>query len=116
MSSNVMSVGVMAPLSRTITKEERDEWSEILWEQGSIVQFSYYCDMVYTEESGDEYGITFGEMPIVNIAHFEVLKQFGIWTEEGRARAYRCLWYNGSDSDMDMMTREKFLQMTKQIS
>ena len=26
----------------------------------------------------------------------------------------RCLWYNGADSDMDMMTREQFLNITNQ--
>lgn len=114
MSSNVMSVGVMAPLSRTITREEREEWQEILWEQNSSVQLSYYNDMAYTSETGEEYGITFGEMPSTNLDLFEDLKQFGIWIEEDKARPYRCLWYNGSDSDMDMMTREKFLKLTKQ--
>jgi len=114
MSSNVMSVGVMAPLSRTITKEERDEWQEILWEQNSSVNLSYYRDMAYTEELGAEYGISFGEMHPVTLVDFKDLKQFGIYIEEDKARSYRCLWYNGSDSDMAMMTRKEFLEMTKQ--
>lgn len=104
----------MVPLNRTITREERDEWNEILWEQNSSVSLSYYRDMAYTHELGDEYGISFGEMHSVTLADFEDLKQFGIWIEEDKARPYRCLWYNGADSDMDMMTREKFLKMTKQ--
>ena len=114
MSSNVMSIGVMAPLNTTITKQQREEWQEILWEQGSPVHLSYYNDMAYTEEHGDEYGISFGEMPSTNLAQFEDLKQFDIWIEEDKARSYRCLWYNGADSDMDMMTRKKFLDRTNQ--
>jgi hypothetical protein len=114
MSEDVMSVGVMVPLNRKITEEERDEWSEILWDQGSNVNLSYYCDMVYTDEGGEAYGISFGEMPVKNISAFYDLKQFGIWIEEDKARSYRCLWYNGADSDMSMMTREEFLKTTNQ--
>lgn len=115
MSNNVMSVGVMAPLNTTITKKQREEWQEILWEQNSPVHLSYYNDMAYTEEHGDEYGISFGEMRAVTLEGFEDLKQFGIWIEEDKARSYRCLWYNGADSHMDMMTRNKFLSMTNQL-
>lgn len=114
MSSNVMSVGVMAPLNRTITREEREKWQEILWDQDSSVHLSYYNDMAYTEAYGDEYGITFGEMHPVTLEDFKDLKQFGIWIEEDKARSYRCLWYNGADSDMNMMTREEFLKRTNQ--
>ena len=114
MSEDVMSVGVMVPLNRKITEEEREEWQEILWDQGSEVGLSYYCDMAYTAERGEAYGISFGLLPVNNISDFDDLKQFGVWIEEEKARPYRCLWYNGSDSDMDMMTREKFLNITKQ--
>jgi hypothetical protein len=113
MSEDVMSVGVMVPLNRKITEEEREEWNELLYDQGSEVRLSYYCDMAYTAEREEAYGISFGVMPVNNISAFDDLKQFGIWVEEEKARPYRCLWYNGADSDMDMMTREKFLK--KQI-
>jgi hypothetical protein len=114
MSEDVMSVGVMVPLNRKLTEEEREEWNELLYDQGSEVSLSYYCDMAYTAERGEAYGISFGEMPVSDTSAFEDLKQFGIWIEEDKARPYRCLWYNGSDSDMDMMTREEFLKMTGQ--
>ena len=114
MSEDVMSVGVMVPLNRTITDEEREEWDEILYDQGSDVRLSYYCDMAYTADREETYGISFGAGPVNNTTAFEDLKQFGIWIEEEKARLYRCLWYNGSDSDMGMMTREKFLKMTGQ--
>lgn len=114
MSEDVMSVGVMVPLNRKITEEEREQWNEILYDQESEVRLSYYCDMAYTAERGEAYGISFAVMPVSNISAFEVLKQFGIWIEGEKARLYRCLWYNNSDSDMDMMTREKFLNITNQ--
>ena len=114
MSENVLSLGVMVPLDSKITNDQREEWSEILWEQGSNVKLSYYCDMAYTEERGDEYGISFGDMPKAVLDDFKDLKQFGIVIEKDKARSYRCFWYNGSDSDMDMMTKEKFLSLTRQ--
>ena len=115
MSEDVMSVGVMVPLDRKLTSEERDEWQEILWDQESSVRLSYYCDMAYTEEEGEAYGISFGEMPTNDTPAFEDLKQFGIWIEEDKARPYRCMWYNGADSDMNMMKRDEFLEMTGQV-
>lgn len=114
MSEDVMSVGIMVPLSRKITEKECEEWNELLYDQGSEVSLSYYCDMAYTAKRGEAYGISFGEMPENSISAFDDLKQFDIWIEKEKARPYRCLWYNGSDSDMDMMTREKFLNMTNQ--
>lgn len=114
MSEDVMSVGVMVPLNRKITEEECEEWQDILWDQGSSVHLSYYCDMAYTDDGGETYGISFGEMPTKDTSAFEDLKQFGIWIEEEKARPYRCLWYNGADSDMNMMTRKKFLDITSQ--
>ena len=115
MSEDVMSVGVMVPLNRKLTSEEREEWEEILWDQGSSVHLSYYCDMAYTEEEGEAYGISFGEMPTNDASDFADLKQFGIWIEEDKARPYRCMWYNGADSEMSMMKRDEFLKMTGQV-
>jgi hypothetical protein len=114
MSSNVMSVGIMAPLNRKLTDEERDEWSEILYDQGSTVSFNYEGTMAYTDEGGDEYGIYFGEMSILDPAQFDDLKQFGLSIITEQARPYREYWYNGADSDHDMMTLEDFLVRTKQ--
>ena len=115
MSEDVMSVGVMVPLNRKLTEKERDEWQEILWDQGSSVRLSYYCDMAYTKEEGKAYGISFGEMPTNDTSAFGDLEQFGICIEEDKARSYRCMWYNGSDSEMCMMKRGEFLKMTGQV-
>lgn len=116
MSSNVMSVGIMAPLNRKLTDEEREEWSEILWDQGSSVSFNYEGTMAYTDEGGDEYGIYFGEISSLDPAQFDDLKQFGLSIIEEQARPYREYWYNGADSDHDMMILEEFLERTKQSS
>jgi hypothetical protein len=114
MSSNVMSVGIMAPLNRKLTDEERDEWSEILYDQDSTVSFNYEGTMAYTDEGGYEYGIYFGEMSSLDPAQFDDIKQFGLSIIAEQARPYREYWYNGADSDHDMMRLEDFLILTKQ--
>ena len=114
MSSNVMSVGIMAPLNRKLTDEERDEWGEILYYQGSTVSINYEGTMAYTDEGGDEYGIYFGEMSSLDPTQFDDLKQFGLSIITEQARPYREYWYNGADSDHDMMELEDFLVRTKQ--
>ena len=114
MSENVMSVGIMAPLNRKLTDEERDEWSEILYDQGSTVGFNYEGTMAYTDEGGRRGGIYFGEMSSLGMSQFDDLKQFGLSIIAEQARPYREYWYNGADSDHDMMTLEDFLVMTKQ--
>jgi hypothetical protein len=122
MSENVMSTGHMVPLNRKLTREEREEWQELLWDQdrGSSVQFNYEGTLAYTDfRTEDEYGLHFeGDTSTLSGApigsSFDVLKQFGLSIVEEQARYYRCMWYNGSDSDMDMMKLEKFLKRTGQ--
>jgi len=116
MSSNVMSVGILAPLNRKLTEEEREEWTEILYDQGSIVSINYEGTMAYTDEGGDEYGLYFGEMTSLDPAQFDDLKQFGLSIITEQARPYRGYWYNGADSDHDMIMLEDFLKLTKQKS
>jgi hypothetical protein len=120
MSENVMSSGHMVPLSRKITREEREEWGEVLWDQDSPVRFNYEGTLAYTDlRVEDEYGIHFeGDTTTLSAtplgSSFDVLKQFGLSIVIDQARYYRCLWYNGADSDMDMMKLEEFLERTGQ--
>lgn len=110
MSENVLSVGIMVPLSRQLTKQEREEWDEILYDQGSNVRFNYEGTLAYTDNRKDEYGIHFGILTDLSFDNFEDLKQFDLGIEKEHARNYQCVWYNGSDSDMSMMTIEEFLK------
>jgi hypothetical protein len=114
MSENVMSTGIMVPLNRKLTEEEREEWSEILWEQESNVRFNHEGTMVFTDEGGDEYGIHFGEMSSFDSTAFDDLKQFDLSIIEEQARPYREYWYNGVDSEHESMTLEDFLKRTRQ--
>lgn len=114
MSNNVASAGLMVPLSRKITREEREDWQELLWEQDSYVQFNYEGTLAYTDEGGSEYGISFGTTNTYSNQPFNDLLQFDITVDLNKARPYTCYWYNGADSDMDMLTLDKFLKDTRQ--
>jgi hypothetical protein len=85
MSENVMSSGHMVPLDRKITREERQEWEELLWDQDSPVRFNYEGTLAYTDLriEDDPYGIHFeGDTSTLSGApldsSFGVLKQFGL--------------------------------------
>jgi len=115
MSRNVVSSGVMVPLNRKITQEEREDWTEDLYDRASFVKINYEGTLAYTDEGGEEYGISFGSIPTYEgDSEFEDLKQYGLWVQGDKARTYRCCWYNGTDSNMDMLTLEEFLSMTGQ--
>lgn len=114
MSNNVASRGTMVPLNRTLLDEEREEWSELLYDKGSSVRFNYDGTIAYTEEQDDGYGITFGMLAVKPAESFKDLEQFNLTVDMSKARSYSCYWYNGSDSDMDMMTLEEFLEQTSQ--
>ena len=114
MSSDVMSTGIMVPLNRKLTEEERDEWSEELYDQGDNVNFNYEGTLAYTDEGGEAYGISFGVKNDFDVNAFDCLEKYGLGVQMKKARPYRCMWYNGADSDMDMMELEDFLLRTGQ--
>ena len=115
MSSNVMSSGIMVPLSRKLTEEEREEWPELLHDQGSDVRFNYDGTLAYTDTGEvSEYGISFVDMPKGKDTDFESLAQFGLTILTDLAKPYKCYWYNGADSHMDVLTLNEFLEMTEQ--
>lgn len=110
MSENVTSVGVMVPLITPITDElELEELGEKWYDEGSGVQINYQGTLLYTSETGDEYGIHFGAPGAVDQPD-----EWPLPVHRGMARPYRCNWYNGTDSDMSMLTLEQFIKETGQ--
>ena len=114
MSRDVSSAGLMAPLSRKLTDEEIYNWIELLYDQGSSIRINYEGTLAYSDEGGSDYGINFGLINIYSNEAFNDLAQFDITVDLDKARPYTCRWYNGVDSDMDMMTFNEFLKMTGQ--
>lgn len=108
MSENVMSVGFMAPLITPLVKgsEELEILQDRLYEE-STLQINYEGTIVFSAEDSDMYGLRFGK----TLQYDDFLKEvadMGLAVDELRVASYTCLWYNGVDSDMSMLTIDEF--------
>jgi 5,10-methenyltetrahydromethanopterin hydrogenase len=118
MSENVGSSGIMVPLTKKMSDEEREEIIEAIWDSGnSLVQINYEGTIAYTNHRSDGYGIEFGFAENTNDLGYirTIMEHYGFSIVEEQARPYSCYWYNGADSDMDMLELEEFLIRTKQV-
>lgn len=108
MSDNVLSYGIMAVLKNPIGDLHTEEWevkNEALYEEG--FSLNYEGTLIFSDEGGSEtYGIQLAQ-PHMFEEFYISMQRLGIEYEE--PRFYSCMWYNGSDSDMSMMTKEKFV-------
>jgi hypothetical protein len=117
MSDNVGSRGIMVPLTKKMSNEEREEITEALWDSGnSLVQINYEGTIAYTDHRSDGYGINFGVTADTDDLGYirTIMDHYGFGIVEELSRSYFCYWYNGVDSDMDMLELEEFLVLTKQ--
>jgi hypothetical protein len=115
MSDNVMSTGFMAVL-KTPFGEERDEKDEWLYEQGSDLRINYEGTMVYSDVRSDGYGLTIhtANPSTTNPSFIDECTKLGLEVDSSTIRGYSCYWYNGSDSDMGMLTVEKYMKKLSQ--
>ena len=116
MSSDVMSRGLMAPILNPVDQDERDDLTERMWEDGSPLHISYDGTLAWIEISeSDGYGLSFG---VENECSPEELGLAGIVYDLhialDQARPFSCLWYDGADSDMSMLSVKEFLKRTDQ--
>lgn len=116
MSSDVMSRGLMAPILTPIDDDEREALMEKLWEDNSSLNISYDGTLAWIEISEtDAYGISFG---VENECSPEELGLaalvYDLHVALDQARPFSCLWYNGTDSDMSMLSAAEFLERTGQ--
>ena len=110
MSSNVFSSGFMVPLITPLTKDEREDVYYKL--EKSDLHINYEGTILYSDETHDfdgGYGIMF-EGVHNNDNFLYSLKDSGLDLPINLAmmKYYTRLWYNGSDSDMSMMTIQRF--------
>ena len=91
MSEDVGSSGIMVPLTKKMSEEEREEITEALWDNGNdLVQINYEGTLAYTDHRSDGYGITFGladnpsDLSLVKSA----MKHYGFGIKEEQARPY----------------------------
>lgn len=114
MSSDVMSVGLMAPVMNP--PKDVDELTEQMWQDNSPLELSYDGTLAWISTRGDSgYGLNFGVETEVGPEELGLAGLiYGLNIAVDQARPFMCLWYNGSDSDMHLLTVEQFLIRTNQ--
>lgn len=124
MSSTVRSRGFIAQLVNPVTdEEEREALSERMWEGNSNLEINYEGTLVFLDqmrskplsEREDIYHLTInnnGGPEGAGELYAEALK-YGL--SAINAVPFDCIWYNGSDSPMSMLTLHEFLTEIKKV-
>lgn len=115
MSETVRSFGLMAVLSKPVSEDDYEEQSEALYDKDQQLNLNYEGTLIYSDlktRNTDIYGITFGGSKVDDsdfMAFIEKCRAAGYEVDIGTIRSYSCIWYNGADSDMSMLSKDKFL-------
>ena len=114
MSESVMSIGVISPLIRKLTRDEWDEWGERLFENESLVRFNHEGTLAVTDMPWPRHGFHLGPINSLSVDAFDDLKQFDLEVVYGFAYTYREAWYNSGDPWHYTITLDEFLEKTAQ--
>lgn len=114
MSKSVMSIGIIAPLLRKLTRDELSDWGGKLWEAESMVTFNHEGTLAITDMPGPKYGLHLGPIHSLSFDPFDDLKQFGLDVAYGFAYTYREVWHNNGDPLHYNITLDEFLEETAQ--
>lgn len=118
MSDYQLSYGIIAQLLHPITdRYELEEVINVLAEDSNL-QLNYEGTLIYSDHSnGDQIDHSNGdEIDQLIIASDKYIQSFHLQIQQFSIQVipplefYSCVWYNGSDSPMSMITRRKFLQ------
>jgi hypothetical protein len=102
----------MAPIiSPSLDQEALDIIGELIYEENGRLQINYEGTLAYiSDDAPDTYGLTLGsssslfspdELGVAGLA-------FGIQIALDQCLPFSCLWYNGGDSPLDMLTLKEF--------
>lgn len=120
MSEDTRSYGLMAILKDPVTNaDKREELSEKRYDDGLLTQLNYegtlvYIDLNMNSDRRDIYGLRFGFMNVPYDKFYQEVQALGLDIWWWSIRPYDCIWYNGVDSDMAMITLAEFLKQTNQ--
>lgn len=119
MSATVRSYGFVALLDDPLTDEEREELSEELYANKSCLNINYEGTLVYIDFNQHEhysvrkniYGLTLGNTTAEGEDQFlKALGDNGIAVTAGTIQPYDEIYYNGGDSDIDLITTDDYLK------
>lgn len=120
MSSTVRSCGFMALLNDPLGADERDEISEKLYESKSGLNINYEGTIVYIDFNQhadysvreDIYTLDIGNTTLVGQNRFvQAVSESGLSIVPETIQPYSEIWYNGSDSCIDLITAEHYLEV-----
>lgn len=108
MSDTVLSYGFMAVLEKEV---DPNEISEILWEKHSTLRVNGEGTLAYIDFSDHDslYGLFIGVKGMDVYEFYAECEKFGLSVDKSTTQPYTCVWYNGGDSDMAMLTKEEFI-------
>lgn len=121
MSEDVNSRGIMFALKEKISSERREEIEEDLWKTqdygGFCIGINYEGTIIYFDDRADtHYGLIFGSFK-ANGSDVKKLEEacekYGLELDWDYSKTYVCNWYNGGDSDMDLLELEEFKEVCK---
>lgn len=124
MSATVRQHGFIAVLLRPIEDEEaREELSEKLHDAGSKLGISYDGSLVFYDANRQEdyevreniYGLFFGHDVSLRAKMEAELLTHNLMIDGRTMRPYNCIYWNGSDSPLSLLTKEQFFMKTDQI-
>lgn len=110
MSENVLSSGFMAPLLVPVDYEEVSE--DLYHNSSELLQINYEGTILFSDTRDDyPYGLFFEDHKMNGVKNFiREADRLGFNIDQTNIRRYRCIWYNGVDSDMDTLKLDDFLR------
>lgn len=110
MSGYVVNTGFMAEIQNPVPENEWSKYNDKFYDDDADININYEGTIIYstdTEEDVSDYGLKFGNYN--NVQQFvENAKKYGLIIKEDTIRTYSCIWYNGADSDMSLLTLKEF--------
>jgi hypothetical protein len=117
-SDNVRSYGFIAVLKEPVHENDRDEICDKLFRNNSTLDLNIegtlvYCDFNRTRslrERENIYGLFIGTVNDMDAGLFFMnCRRAGLNIDVATIKPYNCIWYNGADSDMSMLTKNEFM-------
>lgn len=112
MSEDVTSRGFFGVLVNPISdQEERDNIIEILYDSDVNLGLNYEGTLVFSENYTNGYGLTFWTLDNADKESFKKLcLENYLEVDPTTITPYICTWYNGSDSDMSLLTAKEYME------
>jgi hypothetical protein len=121
MSSTVRSYGFIAVLRVPILEDQRDDLNEKLYDEKSDIRVGYSGELLHIDFNRnkpyhikeDIYGLFIGSDKYDPKGFLEEAGHHNLFVDLLTLRPYNCIWYNGTDNPVDMLTKEEFLKKVK---